>query len=138
MIASLFSTKSRFKKQARVLALLWTLLIVIGCFAPASSFPKVDVPLADKWVHFVLFGGFTFFWSLVNPELTVKRLGLLFVKAILFGCFIELMQGLLTFLGRSMELMDAVADTIGAALGLTLFLLCAWSFGEKNIRTSVE
>ena len=136
MIATLFTSPSPYKKQVRVVALLWTLLILIGCFAPASSFPKVDVPLADKWVHFILFGGFTFFWALVRPECTVRRLGKLFLLAVGFGCSIELTQGLLTFLGRSMELMDAVADAIGAILGISFFCVCVRIMRKKQTNSA--
>ena len=42
----------------------------------------------------------------------------MFLIAVALGSFIEVMQGILSFLGRSMELMDAVADSIGGALGI--------------------
>jgi len=125
MIERIFSPQSPYKKQARFLALLWTLLIFIGCFTPAKDIPKVDVPLADKWVHFVLFGGFTFLWLCSRPIINLKSLLTLFFIAVSLGSFIELVQGWLTFLGRSMELMDAVADSIGGILGIGLFCVCA-------------
>jgi VanZ family protein len=131
MIGILFTQNSPFKKPARVLALLWTLLILAGCFAPATSLPQVDVPLADKWVHFILFGGFTFFWALVRPECTLRRLGSLLLVAVVFGVVIELLQGLLSFLGRSMELMDAVADAIGGALGIAAFMVGYFFANQK-------
>jgi VanZ family protein len=131
MIGILFTQRSPFKKPARVLASLWTLLIFIGCFAPSASLPKVDVPLADKWVHFLLFGGFTFFWALTRPLCTLRWLGSLFLLAVGLGIAIELLQGLLTFLGRSMEFMDAVADAIGGALGVAVFAV-AYFFANRK------
>ena len=101
--------------------MLWTLLIFIGCFTPGKDIPKVDVPLIDKWVHLVLFGGFTFLWLCARPIIKISRLVLLFFIAVALGSFIELMQGWLTFLGRSMEFMDAVADSIGGLLGIVIF-----------------
>jgi VanZ family protein len=83
------------------------------------------VPLIDKWVHFILFGGFTFLWLCARPITNLKSLLFLFFITIALGSFIELVQGLLTFLGRSMELMDAVADSIGGLLGIGVFCLCA-------------
>ncbi len=125
MIKRIFSPDSPYKKQARFLAMLWTLLIFIGCFTPSKDIPKVDVPLIDKWVHFVLFGGFTFLWLCTSPAITLRRLVTIFLIAFGLGAFIEVMQGILIFLGRSMELMDAVADSIGGLLGIGMFCFCA-------------
>ena len=122
----IFRPDSPYKRQARFLAALWTLLIFIACFTPGKDIPKVDVPLIDKWVHLVLFGGFTFLWFCSSPRANFKTILVLFLAAVALGSFIELMQGLLTLLGRSMELMDAVADSIGGALGIGLFSLCAY------------
>jgi VanZ family protein len=127
----LFTEYSPYKRQARFLAMLWTLLIFVGCFTPGKDLPKVDVPLIDKWVHLVMFGGFTFLWLCARPVLTVRWLITLFLIAVSLGAFIELMQGLLTFLGRSMEFRDAVADSIGGILGIGLFCLLAFWVKEK-------
>jgi VanZ family protein len=128
----IFTPGSPYTKQARFIAILWTLLIFIGCFTPGQDLPKVDVPLIDKWVHLVLFGGFTLFWLCAYPSRTIPRLLIMFLTAVALGCFIELMQGLLTFLGRSMELMDAVADAIGGLLGIGLFCLLAAFAGNEQ------
>jgi len=128
----IFSPDSPYKKQARFLAILWTLLIFIGCFTPGKDIPKVDVPLIDKWVHLILFGGFTFLWLCSRPTRTAASFITMFIIAVALGSFIELMQGLLTFLGRSMELMDAVADSIGGALGIGLFCLLAYITRAKK------
>lgn len=122
----IFTPDSPYTKQARFLAMLWTLLIFIGCFTPGQDIPKVDVPLIDKWTHFVLFGGFTFLWLCARPVRNARWLVTLFFIAALLGSFIEIMQGVLSFLGRSMELMDGVADALGGALGIGLFCLIAW------------
>ncbi len=127
----IFTPGSPYTKQARFIAILWTLLIFIGCFTPGQDLPKVDVPLIDKWVHLVLFGGFTLFWLCAYPFCTIPRLLIMFLIAVALGCFIEIMQGLLPSLGRSMELMDAVADAIGGLLGIGLFCLLA-AFAERK------
>ena len=111
--------------------MLWTLLIFIGCFMPGKEIPKVDVPFIDKWVHLVLFGGFTFLWLCARPVINSRSLLVLFLISVALGSFIELMQGLLVFLGRSMELMDAVADSVGGLLGIWLFCLCAFLTKSK-------
>lgn len=122
----IFSPDSPFKKQARYLAILWTLLILIGCFMPSKDIPEVKVPFIDKWVHLVMFGGFTFLWLCSRPLRKTSSLIILFLVAVAFGSLIELMQGALTFLGRSMEFMDAVADGVGGILGIIFFSFGAW------------
>lgn len=103
--------------------MLWTLLIFIGCLTPGKELPKVDVPFIDKWVHLVMFGGFTFLWLCARPLLRPRWLLIIFLMAVLLGAVIELLQGYLTVLGRSMEVMDALADAIGGSLGIGLFAL---------------
>jgi VanZ family protein len=128
----IFTPDSPYKKQARFLAILWTLLILIACFTPAKEIPKVNIPLIDKWTHLVLFGVFAFLWLCARPERSARWLISLFLISVAFGACIELLQGLLTFLGRSMEFMDAVADAIGGALGIALFSLIAASVTKPN------
>ncbi len=128
----IFSEDSPYKKQARFIALLWTLLIFIGCFTPGNELPKVNVPLIDKWVHLVMFGGFSFFWLCANPKINLYRLSGLLLTSITLGSAIELLQGLLKFLGRSMELMDAVADSLGGLLGILLFIFIAYTVRKSN------
>jgi len=117
----IFSPDSPYKKQAGFLAVAWTLFILAGCFTPGKDLPQVDVPFIDKWVHIVLFGGFTFLWLCVRPYLNARWLLSLLLMAIALGTIIELLQGLFTSLGRSMELMDAVADAVGGLVGILLF-----------------
>lgn len=128
----IFDPDSPYKKRARFLAILWTLLILFACFTPSNEIPKVDIPLIDKWTHLVLFGGFTFLWLCARPLRTILWLSSLFLISVAFGALIELMQGALIFLGRSMEFMDAVADAIGGLFGIALFCLFAYIANRKN------
>lgn len=116
-----FSPASPYKKQARSMAILWTLLVLIGCLFPGKDLPKVDVPLVDKWTHFVMFGVFAFLWLLADPKLSFKKLSGVFLASLVFGAAIEALQAELAFLGRSAELMDAVADAVGALIGMAAF-----------------
>jgi VanZ family protein len=121
----IFTPDSPYKKSARFIAILWTLLILIGCFTPGKEIPKIDVPFIDKWVHLVMFGGFTFLWLCARPIINARSLIVLLLITVGLGTFIELIQGLLSFLGRSMEFMDAVADSVGGILGIGLFCILA-------------
>lgn len=124
----IFSPQSKYTKQARFVAWLWTLLIFIGCLAPARTIPKVDVPLADKWVHFVMFGTFTFLVLCSSPQLRIGKMLQVAVLGIAFGILIEFLQLSFPVLHRAYELLDIVADSIGAVLGVLLFSMGALVF----------
>ena len=126
----IFTPGSPYTKQARFLAMLWTLLIFIGCLTPGKDLPHVAVPLIDKWTHLVLFGGFTFLWFCARPVRTTSRMLSLFFIAAALGIFIEILQGTITSLGRSMELLDVVADGLGGLLGIGLFYV---QFGRNAV-----
>lgn len=125
LLQRIFSNNPIYKKRARLLAILWTLLIFIACFIPSSEVPDVRIPLIDKWVHFVLFGVFSFLWLCASTTRTRRYTLLVLVISCLFGWMVELLQGWLTFLGRSMDGMDVLADSIGGALGVVVFYILA-------------
>lgn len=114
---------TRYIKRARILAIAWTLLVFIGCLMPGKEIPDVNVPFADKWVHFLLFGGFCFLWLCTYPAAGIKAFIILFFTTALLGYFIEVLQYLLTFLGRSYDLVDALADAVGGLLGIPVFII---------------
>ena len=72
-----------------------------------------------------MFGGFTFLWLCARPSTHIRKLTGWFLIGTALGAGIELMQGALPALGRSMELMDAVADSLGAILGILFYCLLA-------------
>ena len=127
----IFSPDSPYKKRARFVAILWTLLILIACLTPAAEIPNVDIPMVDKWTHLIFFGIFSFLWLCARPAINVSWLVNLLLISIAFGAAIELLQGLLTFLGRSMEFLDAVADALGGLLGILLFWVLAFFANRK-------
>lgn len=128
----IFSNNSGNKNRAKFVAVLWTSLIFLGCFLPSKKIPHVSVPLADKWVHFVLFGGFTFLWLLTARTINYKTITVIFLSGILLGVVVELLQGILVFLGRSAEAYDVLADSLGALLGVIVFLLAMRVFGKTR------
>ncbi|MBC7554662.1 MAG: VanZ family protein [Taibaiella sp.] len=91
---------------------------------PAANVPRVDVPLADKWVHFTFFAGFTFLWLCAKPVTKPLWLFSMLSMGVAFGSLIELLQGAIPTLGRAAEVMDAVADSIGGLIGITIFAVC--------------
>jgi VanZ family protein len=118
-----FGTTSPYKKQAKFMAMLWTLLVLVACFTPAKEIPNVKIPFIDKWTHFILFGTLAILWLCCDPSVRFKRLLIVGVGCMAFGSLIEVFQGIFVSLGRSCELMDAVADAVGGILGIVIFAL---------------
>lgn len=113
------------------LSLLTTLAIIILSVMP---FPEIkmaqDIPLADKWVHFVMYGGLSLvvWFEMVRSENKsgIKKAAmqlLLWGLAMpaLLGGILEFVQEYLTTT-RSGDVWDFIADAIGAALGTILGL----------------
>lgn len=130
--SQIFTKNSTYTKKARSLAMLWTLLIFLLCFIPGDEVPDLHIPLIDKWVHFVLFGVFSFLWlcAYPSPKLSVRTL--VFLCSVLLGWLVEVIQGQLAFLHRAQDNMDTLADAIGGLAGVLLFSLIALRFRKRN------
>lgn len=124
----IFGRLIQAQKGALVLATSWTTLLFLLCFLPGYDIPDVDVPFIDKWTHFVLFGVFSFLWLAAYPGADIRRLVTCFLASCVVGWLVEEIQGLLTFLSRTKDVVDIVADAVGGLLGVLFFGLCyrAW------------
>lgn len=98
----------------------------------------VEVPLADKWTHMLMYGVLTLtIWfeyrrchaSLSGPKLFVWA----FLAPIAMGGLLELGQAYLTTC-RSGEWLDFVANSIGVCLGTVGGLLLKRGKGEEGKR----
>jgi len=110
-----------YKKRTAWIAVLWTLLILVACLIPGNEIPDVNVPLADKWVHFAIFGGFAFLWMCVYQRPTLGKGIFMAVLTAALGYAVELLQGSGITRGRSYDPYDLLADSIGGILGLAAF-----------------
>ncbi len=85
--------------------------------------PKNALPGgSDKIAHFVAYAGLSFLlliWISAKRYRHAKEIFIAFCACILFGVFDELLQ---IPVGRNCELLDWVADVIGASIGVSLFL----------------
>lgn len=110
------------KKLTFVLAILWTVVIFIGCSMPGRDLPKVGLfDNIDKVVHFLFFALFFIFWYLISKKTTMSLLIVLGL-AIMYGFGLEYYQ-LYCVEGRSFDVWDGVADTLGALAGAGLVRL---------------
>lgn len=95
---------------------------------------SLNVPYADKIVHFTFYMVFGVAGSLSLRERTMGNLGLrktlliVLVFAILYGILMEVLQYTLT-MDRMAELGDVLANTLGAFAGIGLI---RWIFSKKN------
>ncbi|MFZ9872518.1 MAG: VanZ family protein [Steroidobacteraceae bacterium] len=102
-------------------------LVVVYLTLEAPSGRISTIPHLDKVYHFAAFLGLTLWFAAL-----VERRGYWAVSIALFllGVAIEIGQHLMA-LGRSAELLDVVADTVGIALGIFLSLLIRDSWLQR-------
>ncbi len=98
----------------RLLAIAWTVIMLIGCLSPHDQIPGNLHTWNDKSLHVLIFAPFTLLWML-----TGLRMRYALVAGLLFGTLIEGLQYALP-INRSADWKDVVADCIGAALGVGL------------------
>jgi VanZ family protein len=130
----LFAPGSRYRKIALVLAVIWTAGIFVACLWPGDELPKSDIPFADRWTHFVLFGIFAFLWLCAYPSGRTATFLWVFLVSVALGWLVECLQGWLPQLGRTKDTMDAIADGVGGLLGVLVFWL-GIRLGRMPVRT---
>lgn len=97
----------------RLLAIGWTLSVLIASFIPGKLVEPVVFEWTDKIAHFVLFAGFAGFWLLTASR---KRTGMVLGLGLILALLTEAGQYLLP-IGRSAEWLDLLADGIGLLAG---------------------
>ncbi len=108
-----FNRLSVQKQLTVFLAIVWTILIFVGCTLPGRHFSSVKLfNHADKVIHFVFFFIFFLLWYRYRPAKW-----LILVLAILYGFGLEFYQANWVK-GRSFDVWDGVADTFGAGIAL--------------------
>ena len=128
-----------FLKRWKWLSLLTGVVIILSVAPIPDGAPLEDVPLIDKWAHFVMYAGLVFagwFDRMLNKSTVNIWLfaAILCVFASLLGGLLELVQGCTSF--RSCELLDFYADTIGAVLATVIAVLVRLLLGVVRRRPS--
>jgi len=102
-------------------------LIVVYLTLEAPSGRVSRIPHLDKAYHFAAFFGLTLWFAAL-----VERRGYWAVSVAMFllGVSIEIGQHVMA-LGRSAELLDVVADTVGIVFGIVLSLLIRDSWLQR-------
>ncbi|MFP8490238.1 VanZ family protein [Gracilimonas sp. Q87] len=117
-----FKQLTRSVKLYLILLIISTVGILYGTLFPVDySVPRSFYGL-DKFVHFVMFGAWTFFFGIVRFLKGNFKLMTIFMGGSAFGVLIEVLQHLLPT-GRSPELLDLVADITGTAAAVIILYI---------------
>jgi peptidoglycan/LPS O-acetylase OafA/YrhL len=125
----------------------WFFIIIVLLSMPADNIPKddwLDKIYADKIVHAGLFGLLTILviWPIMSSNFTWYRLRKATIVAVVcvsvFGFLTELMQQYLVT-GRSFDMFDWVADTVGAIASIPfLKKIYQWQNNRNQSRSSAQ
>lgn len=97
------------------------ILIFILCSIPSKAIPP-KLGVLDKQEHFIAFGTWSFLVAYAHRNALKAVIG-----GMIFGVAIEFWQAILPeSFHRAFDWYDAVADSLGAVLGVGIFLLLKW------------
>ena len=115
--------KEYIKKYPISLFLITAIWII--CLIPIPETPLDDVPMIDKWTHFVMYGSLCsvifaeYAYRHIKPN--IKRLAIGGVLLpIIMGGLIELVQAYCTGGNRSGDWIDWIANSIGVMIGTAI------------------
>jgi VanZ family protein len=98
------------------------LLLFVGTHVPVERVPQ-PARTQDKWAHIIAFAilsaMFATTWELSAGRLNHRHLARAWFIITLYGAFEEATQPLV---GRYASILDWLADAVGAALGILLFV----------------
>ena len=119
-IAYIMKSIRKYPVSLFLIAAIWTV-----CLIPIPETPLNDVPMMDKWTHFVMFGVLSlciiseYVYRHRKPKgWDVALVGMLLPFAM--GGMIELAQAYCTGGNRSGDVMDGLADGIGVLIGAAI------------------
>lgn len=119
-IAYIMKSIRKYPVSLFLIAAIWT-----ACLIPIPETPLNDVPMMDKWTHFVMFGVLSlciiseYVYRHRKPKgWNVALVGMLLPFAM--GGMIELAQAYCTGGNRSGDVMDWLADGIGVLIGAAI------------------
>lgn len=114
-----------------ILAIAWTVLIIILLSLPGSSIPSISLFEADKLIHAGLFFILTLLWLRASADDKLKRALFIVGLILLFSFASEEYQGMLPF-ERTTDVFDSLADSFGALTGFAVWGLRAVRQKRQN------
>lgn len=112
-------------KGVRIFATIWTVFIASSCLLPSAilkPFSFQGLFQFDKIIHLVLFFVFVQLWALNLKKEDQKNKIIILLIGIAYGAIIEYLQSAMN-VGRSFEVDDMIANTIGCILGVVLLTI---------------
>lgn len=106
----------------RWLAIIWTIIMLVGCLTPHDHVPSLLMSWSDKLLHVAIFALFSVLWLWAGVSLVT-----VVVAGVFLGALIEVLQYLLP-INRSADWEDLVADAVGAIVGVGLAWLIQKQF----------
>ncbi len=106
-------------QQWKWLAFGWLFFCTVMFCMPGNALPEtrlINIPFFDKWVHIGLFTVLSFLLFKAYAPASRKKLFAWLLSLIGYGALIEVVQLYLVPF-RSFDLVDILADSIGALLG---------------------
>jgi VanZ family protein len=110
-----------------VLPIFWAALIAVATSLPGSQLPGSPFPHFDLLVHLGMYGGLAFlFYRLMLLGTRFSRSGWTWVIVLAavqaYGILDEIHQ--LWIPNRTCDVVDALADGLGAAIGIGVYFVC--------------
>jgi VanZ family protein len=115
-----------FIKYSKLLALIWTVFVLLLCAFPGQYIPSIswlEILSFDKWVHLTIFFILTFLWFnyfFYTGNLSLKYKIIILFLCIVYGGALEFAQSWL-FSHRSTDYLDFIANSIGCVLAFFTF-----------------
>ncbi len=130
---TIFNWLRSHKKIAAFCFYTWAAIIFAACLLPGKDVPSLSIFQYDKVIHFGIFALLAFLFLLLFKNPVLKKEGLIvFLSCTAYGYLVELLQGSGITEGRSFDHYDALADAVGAALGLLVFFVFRY-WGDKKL-----
>ena len=109
----------------RLVATAWTIFLIVVTLLPKGAVSQtnfLNIPHFDKVSHLAAYLLLVFLWSsaLFQKTTKIKAARISFYGSIFLGIILEILQWQLNF-GRHFEILDIIANIIGAILGLIAF-----------------
>ena len=123
MISILFSIRQWLRIT---LSLIYLAIVAFLSLLPSKDFPQLPLfPGADKAIHICMYLGLAVLacWSM-HAEVKQKWYYAVIFFAIGWGVMMEIFQYLM-HMGRSFELFDILANSVGALIGVYIYILLA-------------
>ncbi len=131
---TIFNWFRNHEKIAAFCFYTWAAIIFAACLIPGRDVPSFTIFQYDKLIHFGIFALLAFLLLLQMQQPTLKKQGLYtFLACAAYGYFVEIMQGSGITAGRAFDHFDALADALGAGLGVMIFFVMK-HFAEKRLK----